>query len=250
VSGAPVAIARSFYHPLQWSIVRAWLVMLGLAGCDVVFRIDELPAPVASHATLVATRANAFNAGAGDQSEISVVLPGTQLGDLLVAAVCFQRPGGLATMTDDQGDAFTLAGAKDGARLQGQMWFAPNTRASVTTTITATFPEPVLGPDLLVAQYRGVTADPADGASLGFATSAVQATSDPVVTTTDRDLLVAAACVGTRVLDFGDFTDELTSDDGNALGDKLTTAAGAYSVTATQFEAQEAIVELAAFKSR
>ncbi len=230
--------------------MRAWLVLLGLAGCDVVFRLDELPPPPpGNHIALVAVNSSASDAAQGPQPSISVTLPGTHAGDLLVAAVCLAQSATKVSVADDQGDSFGPAVTRDGTGLQAAMWFAANTRATQTITITATFSTDALGPDLVVAQYRGIAAQPADGTSLGFVAKATQVTSDPVTTTSDLDVLVAAACVGTEVVDLGGFRVERTTANGNALGDKLTSSTQAFSVTATQSGIQEAIVELAAFKS-
>lgn len=105
---------------------------------------------------------------------ISVTLNNTAQGNLLIAAVSYGGPAaGSVTVSDNLGNAFTLAGSGPWFR-QSRIFYLPNI-AGGNVTITATGAGGASGPcSMCVSEYSG--ADPTSAAVYGFSTKASPAT--------------------------------------------------------------------------
>ena len=203
--------------------------------------------PGTSSRTLTSTAATSItrqqskdNSAAGQQ-QISVLL-GQQTTEGNLVVVAFDYKGAeFTSITDSQGNTFTLAGSEvtspGGARTR--MYYANNIKGG-TEQVTIALDR---GADILevnVAEYSG--ASPVSPLDASAQTSGTQASVNiPIVTTADNDMLVAY-CRGDRRCTEGSgegFIGYLHLNSQNVLEDKTAGTAGTYSVTAANNKQQD-----------
>jgi IPT/TIG domain-containing protein len=136
------------------------------------------------------------------------------------------------SVVDSRGNLYRLAiGPTSGTGRRQSIYYAPGI-AGGATTVTVTFSKAAPFPDVRIAEYRGVSAlDTAAGA----AGSGTAANSGSIVTTSPNALLVGATTVANATLAAGTgFTRRIiTSPNSDLLEDRIVTATGSYSATAT-----------------
>jgi chitodextrinase len=144
----------------------------------------------------------------------------------------------VATLTDTAGNTYVKAvGPTKQTGLGTQsIYYAVNIAAAAanTNTVTVTFNAAAQYVDLRIAEYHGIdNATPLDGA-VGAVGTGKTSSSGAIVTTYASDLLVGANLVaqGTTAAGTG-FTSRVITADLDILEDRVVTAAGSNSATAT-----------------
>jgi hypothetical protein len=180
---------------------------------------------------------------------VSVSYPGAQtLGDMNVVVVGWNdTTATVQSVKDSAGNSYSLAiGPTSGTALRQSIYYAPNIVGG-SNTVTVTFSQAAVYPDVRILEYKGVTTlDVTSGAS-GSSTSA---NSGSVTTTSANELIFAANIVATTTKAAGSgFTSRLiTSPDGDIAEDKVVTTAGSNSATATLTSSGPWIMQMATFK--
>ena len=173
-----------------------------------------------------ATTVSATFSGAQSAGNLNVVAIGW--GDTLRTVV---------SVTDSRGNVYAPAVARTTTTgLSHTIYYAKNiaSAAAGSNTVTVTFSGLASFPDVRILEYAGADqASPVDGTATGtgFGTAS---TTAAVVTTSATDLLFAANVVATMTTAPGaGFTSRIVTGDGNNAEDRLVTAAGSYTATAT-----------------
>jgi hypothetical protein len=176
-------------------------------------------------------------------------------GDLNVVLIgWWDTTSHVLSVTDTRGNSYMAALAPTSQSVAGThvFYYAPNVAAasSGTNAVTVTFDAAVQYPDIRIAEYSGVaTTSPVDVA-VGAGGSSATASSGPVTTTNANDLLVAGNFVSSYTT-AGDanFTTRLITDpDGSILEDRVVSATGSYSATASLSSAAW-VMQMVAFRA-
>src|SRR6185503_9224522 len=131
------------------------------------------------------------------------------------------------------------------------IYYAANIAAAGAgaNTVRVTFNAAVPFPDVRIAEYRNIeTVSPLDGVSAGTGTGTTS-NSGSLTTTSSNALLVGANYVttGTTAAGSGYTSRVITSPNGSILEDRIVTASGSYSATAT-LASGSWIMQLVAFR--
>jgi chitodextrinase len=159
------------------------------------------------------------------------------------------------SVTDTKGNLYTRAvgpTAVGGAVHSQSIYYAKNIVAAAGgNTVTVQFNAAVQYPDIRILEYSGL--DPVNPVDVTVAATGSSATSSSgaVTTTNANDLLVAANIVQTTTTAAGaGFTSRvITSPNGDIAEDRIVTAVGSYSATATLSGAGTWVMQLVAFKT-
>jgi hypothetical protein len=165
---------------------------------------------------------------------VPVTFPGPQTaGDLNIVVVGWNdTTSGVASVKDSAGNTYNLAiGPTVGTALQQSIYYAANIVGG-NNTVTVTFNQAAVAPDVRILEYRGVTTLDAKAGASG--NSAI-ASSGPATTTSANELIIGANTVYTITTAAGSgFTSRIiTSPDGDIAEDEVVTTAGSNSATAT-----------------
>jgi hypothetical protein len=180
---------------------------------------------------------------------VSVSYPGAQkVGDLNVVVVGWNdTTATVQSVKDSAGNSYQLAiGPTSGSALRQSIYYAANI-AGGSNTVTVTFSQAAVYPDIRILEYRGVTAvDVTAGASGNSAT----ASSGAAMTTTANELIFGANTIATSTMAAGSgFTSRIiTSPDGDIAEDKVVTTAGSNSATAPLTSSGPWVMQMVAFK--
>ncbi|HEY1303763.1 MAG TPA: PA14 domain-containing protein [Vicinamibacterales bacterium] len=172
------------------------------------------------------------------QSSVTVSFPGAQsAGNLNVVAIGWNdATSQVVSVTDARGNAYTRALATVQAGVQSQaIYYAANIAAGSTNSITVRFNTAVSFPDVRIAEYRGISAvTPVDGVR-GATGTGTALTSGAVTTTAANVLLVGASYVQTVTTGAGSgyMSRMITTPNGSILEDRVVSAVGSYSATAS-----------------
>jgi chitodextrinase len=221
----------------------------------------SLTSPVASGTyTITATAQIRYIQGnyATPQSPQSAVtvkyLSAQQQGDLNVVVVGWNDSSAtVKSVGDSSGNTYALAAGPtvlSGVASQA-IYYASNiaSAAGGANTVTVSFSTPAVYPDIRVAEYAGIAAGAALDATAAASGSSAAAASGAANTTFANDLIVGADLTVQYTAVGSGFTSRLlTVPDGDILEDRIVTAAGSYSATATISPAGAWIMQLAAFK--
>ena len=165
---------------------------------------------------------------------VNVTYPASQTaGDLNIVVVGWNdTTSTVQSVKDSAGNNYNLAiGPTAGRDCGSRSTTLPNIVGG-SNTVTVTFSQPAAYPDVRILEYRGVTTlDVTTGASGNSA----GASSGSATTTSANELIFGANTVATLTGAAGNgFTSRIiTSPDGNIAEDKVVTAAGSNSATAT-----------------
>jgi hypothetical protein len=150
------------------------------------------------------------------------------------------------SVTDSLGDTYKLAvGPTLGSGLQQSIYYAANITGG-TNTITVTFNQAAVYPDVRILEYRGVTTLDVTAAASGNSTSA---SSGSTTTTSGSELIFGADTIATTTAAAGTgFTARIiTSPDSDLAEDKIVTSSGSNSATATLTSAGAWVMQMATF---
>ncbi len=136
------------------------------------------------------------------------------------------------SVKDSAGNTYSLAiGPTSGTALRQSIYYAPNILAGANT-VTVTFSQAAAYPDIRILEYRGVNAVDVTAGAVGNSTAA---NSGAATTTVASELVFGADIVQTTTASAGSgFTSRvITAQDGDIAEDKVVTATGSNSATAT-----------------
>lgn len=152
------------------------------------------------------------------------------------------------SVKDSAGNTYKLAiGPTSGSALRQSIYFAPNIKAG-SNAVTIAFNKAAAFPDIRILEYRGVTVlDAVHGASGNSST----ANSGAAPTHLANELVIGANTVATLTAAPGSgYTSRgITSPDGGIVEDKVTTAAGSNSATATLTSSGPWVMQMASFSA-
>ncbi|HKR38028.1 MAG TPA: fibronectin type III domain-containing protein, partial [Steroidobacteraceae bacterium] len=188
-------------------------------------------------------------------SSVNAAFPGNQIGGRLnvVAIGWFNTTSQITSVTDTAGNTYVLAAGPTTQAQAGRhaIYYAAGINASgANNRVTVTFNNAVPFPDLRIAEYAGV--DPSDPLDSGVEASGTGATSSSgaLTTTSPNALLVAANYVttATNAPGSGFTTRMITNPNGSILEDRIVSAAGSYTATASLSPAGSWIMQMVAFR--
>jgi len=180
---------------------------------------------------------------------VTVTYPGAQTaGDLNVVVVGWNdTTATVQSVKDSGGNNYSVAiGPTSGTALRQSIYYLSNIVGG-NNTVTVTFNQPAVAPDIRILEYRGVTAvDVTAGASGNSATSS----SGAATTTSASELIFGANTVATttRAAGSGFRSRIITSPDGDNAEDRVVTATGSYSATAPLTSSGPWVMQLVTFK--
>src|SRR6201994_3646316 len=193
------------------------------------------------------------------QSKVTVAFSGAQqIGDLNVVVVGWgNATSQISSITDSKGNLYHLAvgptALTGSASLTQSIYYAKNIVAALAgaNVVTLSFNAAVASPDIRILEYSGV--DPVNALDVSAAATGNSATSSSgaVLTTNAMDLLVGANIVWTGTTAPGSgFTQRMiTSPDGDIAQDRVVTAVGSYSASASLTSACPWVMDVVAFRA-
>jgi chitodextrinase len=159
------------------------------------------------------------------------------------------------SVTDSRGNVYILAGAptvQTGIATQ-VIYYAANiaSAAAGANSVTVTFTGPAAFPDVRVAEYAGLDPTSPLDVVVGASGTGTAANSGAVTTTSANALLVGANLVQSTTAGPGaGYTNRvITAPDSDILEDRIVTATGSYSATATLSPGAPWIMQMAAFRA-
>jgi IPT/TIG domain len=164
---------------------------------------------------------------------VTVAYPGSQTaGDLNIIVVGWNDTSAtVQSVKDSAGNTYTLAiGPTSGTALRQSIYYASNI-VSGSNTVTVTFNQAAVYPDIRVLEYSGVSKlDVTAGGSGNSST----ASSGSATTTSANELIFGANMVYTWVSAAGSgFTARVITTYGDIAEDKTVTTTGSYTASAT-----------------
>jgi nitrogen fixation protein FixH len=165
---------------------------------------------------------------------VSVSYPGAQTAeDMNIVVVGWNdTTASVQSVTDSAGNVYRLAiGPTSGAALRQSIYYAANV-AGGSNTVTVTFSQAAVYPDIRVLEYRGVTA--LDGTA-GASGSGTSASSGSATTSSADELIFGADTIATTTTAAGSgFTARVVTTPDSDLAEDMTVASmGSYSATAS-----------------
>ncbi|MGA9673360.1 MAG: IPT/TIG domain-containing protein [Terracidiphilus sp.] len=181
---------------------------------------------------------------------VPVSYPAAQTaGDLNVVVVGWNDiTSTVQSVKDSLGNTYKLAvGPTVGTGMEQSIYYASNI-AGGTNTVTVTFSQAAAYPDVRILEYRGVTALDVTAAATG---SSASTSSGAATTTAANELIFGADLVSTTTTAAGSgFTSRIiTTPDADIAEDKIVTAAGSNSATATLSSSGPWIMQMATFSN-
>ena len=192
----------------------------------------------------------AFSGPQSPTASVAVAYPAAQTaGDLNIVVVGWNdTTSTVQSVKDSLGNTYKLAvGPTAGTGLQQSIYYAANITGG-TNTVTVTFSQAAAYPDVRILEYRGVTTLDVTAAATG---SSASASSGAATTTSANELIFGADTVSTTTTAAGSgFTSRvITTPDGDIAEDKIVTAAGSNSATATLSAAGPWVMQMATFSA-
>jgi hypothetical protein len=180
---------------------------------------------------------------------VAVAYPGAQTpGDLNIVVVGWNDTTAIVqSVKDGAGNNYSLAiGPTIGTGLQQSIYYASGI-AGGSNTVTVTFSQAAVNPDVRILEYRGVTTLDVKAGASGNNTTA---NSGAAATTVANELIFGADIVATSTSATGSgFTSRIITDpDGDNAEDKVVTTAGSNSATATLGSAGPWVMQMVTFK--
>ncbi|MGA9860602.1 MAG: IPT/TIG domain-containing protein, partial [Terriglobales bacterium] len=180
---------------------------------------------------------------------VPVAYPAAQTaGDLNVVVVGWNdTTATVQSVKDSGGNNYSLAiGPTSGTALRQSIYYAP-TIVGGTNTVTVTFSQAAVAPDVRILEYRGVNAVDVTAGASGSSTTA---SSGAATTTAANELIFGAATVFTGVTGAGSgFTARIiTSPDTDLAEDKVVTTTGSNSATAPVSPSGPWVMQMVTFK--
>src|SRR5258708_7723067 len=183
-------------------------------------------------------------------AQVTVAYPGAQtIGNLNVVVVGWNdTTSTVQSLTDSAGNPYSLAiGPTSGTGLRQSIYYAANVKGG-SNTVTVTFNQSALYPDVRILEYQGVNAVDVTAGASGDRGAA---NSGAATTTTATAVIFGAATVATVWPGAGRrFTSRIiTSSDGDNAEDRVVTTTGSYSATAPLSPSAAWVMQMVAFKA-
>ena len=180
---------------------------------------------------------------------VSVSYPGAQtLGDLNIVVVGWNdTTATVQSVKDSAGNTYSLAiGPTSATGLRQSIYYAANTAAG-SNTVTVTFSQAAVYPDIRILEYKGLTTLDVTAGAVGNSASA---SSGAATTTSANELIFGASTIATTTKAVGSgFTSRIiTSPDSDIAEDKIVTAVGSNTATSTLNSAGPWVMQMATFK--
>ena len=191
------------------------------------------------------------------QTAVNVTFTGAQAAaDLNVVVVGWNDSSAIVnTLTDSRGNIYTRAVGPtvQSGSLSQSIYYAKDIAAAAAgaNTVTVTFSVAAQYPDIRIIEYSGADLNNPIDVTVGNTGSSTTSSSGAAITTNSTDLLFAANIVATYTNSAGNgFTSRMiTSPDGDLIEDRMTTAAGSHSATASLDSAGPWIMQMVAFRT-
>ncbi|MGC2230440.1 MAG: hypothetical protein WBA09_02985, partial [Candidatus Acidiferrum sp.] len=151
------------------------------------------------------------------------------------------------SVTDSVGNTYNLAiGPTSGTALRQSIYYASNISGG-TNTVTVTFSQAAAYPDIRILEYKGVTTLDVTAGASGSSTTP---NSGSATTTAANELIFGADTIFTTTAAAGSgFTSRIiTSPDSDLVEDKIVSATGANSATATLSSSGPWVMQMVTFK--
>ncbi len=180
---------------------------------------------------------------------VSVSYPGAQtLGDLNIVVVGWNdTTATVQSVKDSAGNTYSLAiGPTSATGLRQSIYYAANV-AGGSNTVTVTFSQAAVYPDIRILEYKGLTTLDVTAGAVGNSASA---SSGAATTTSANELIFGASTIATTTKAVGSgFTSRIiTSPDSDIAEDKIVTAVGSNTATSTLNSAGPWVMQMATFK--
>ena len=181
---------------------------------------------------------------------VNVTYPAAQTGgDLNIVVVGWNdTTATVQSVKDSVGNNYSLAiGPTSGTGLRQSIYYAANIVGG-SNTVTVTFSQAAVYPDVRILEYRGVTTLDVTAGASGSSTAA---NSGPATTTVANELIFGANTVNTSNKTVGSgFTSRIiTTPDSDLAEDKTVTAVGSNSATATLTSSGPWVMQMATFSA-
>lgn len=229
------------------------LLLVLVAGAALLSR--ALPVVFAANGTITFVQVNSATPHGAPTTVTATYSAAQTAGNLNVVVIGWgDATASVASVTDSKNNTYTVAApvariASPG--LSQTIYYARNIAAAAagTNTVTVTFDGGANYPDVRILEYNGADLNaPVDVTAVGTGTGTTS-TTPAVTTTTANDLLFAANVVATVNTGPGTgFTQRIITADGNIAEDRMVSAVGSYSATAT-LNAGEWIAQMVAFRA-
>jgi hypothetical protein len=155
------------------------------------------------------------------------------------------------TPTDSLGNSYKLAlGPTIGTALTQSIYYAPNIHSG-SNTVTVTFNQAAVFPDVRVLEYSGLnnTTDPLDQTA-GASGNGTLASSGSATSNFSSELIFGANTVFTATQGPGTgFTSRIITHDGDIAEDEIVSATGSYGATAPLTSSGPWVMQMATFKA-
>jgi hypothetical protein len=179
---------------------------------------------------------------------VTATYPSAQTaGDMNIVAVGWNdTTSTVRSVTDSAGNPYSLAvGPTTGKGLRQSIYYAPNI-AGGTNKVTVTFNQAPAYPDVRILEYRGVSVLDVTATGTGTGTTAKTGSA---TTSNANELIFAADMVltSTKAAGSGFKSRIVTSPDSDLVEDKIVTAAGSQSATATLSPSAAWVIQMATF---
>jgi len=186
------------------------------------------------------------------QTSVAVTYPSAQgQGNMNVVAVGWNdTTASVKSVTDSLGNTYSLAaGPTAGTALTQSIYYAPNIHSG-SNTVTVTFTQAAVFPDVRVLEYSGLaTTSPLD-ASAGASGNSTNSSSGSATTKFSSELIFGANTVFTATAGPGSgFTSRIITADGNIAEDEIVSATGSYSATAPLSPGGPWVMQMCTFKA-
>ncbi len=162
----------------------------------------------------------------------------------------------VSSVTDTAGNVYQLATrptqTSDDGGLSLSIYYAKNIASSGANTVTVTFSQAALYPDIRILEYSGIDqVNPVDVVAGQTQSSGATSDSGVVATTNPTDLLVGANIVQTFTAAAGtSFAERVHSEpDGQIAEDRVVTATGLYSASAVLDSPGAWVMQMVAFRA-
>jgi galactose oxidase-like protein/Big-like domain-containing protein len=200
---------------------------------------------------------SAYNDPQPSAASVPVAYSGTQTaGNLNVVAVGWNdTTAQVNSVKDTAGNVYQLAVGPTKLNAAGgftqSMYYAKNIVASSGNTVTVTFSQAALYPDVRILEYSGVNStNPVDVVTAQTQNASATSTAGVLATTNSVDLLVAANSVQSlTIASDPTFTERVhSSPDGEIAEDRVVTAPGLYSASASLNGVGAWVMQMVAFR--
>lgn len=187
--------------------------------------------------------------GSGSPTQSCAFSSANAAGNLLVAFVGYTGSGAAISLTDTAGNPWLSCGPRvEASGVACQLFYAANCLGAANT-VNAAYAPAVAYPALYVFEYSGAaTAAPLDTQASAAPNSATP-TAGPITTGAANELIVSAIYGYAHIASAGSGYTARRYAGGGGLEDQISGAAGSYSASWNMASANNAAIQIAAFKA-